>query len=720
VSSTELEKSARPAIGPRIGLWGRFDVASFGDLLIPRVFEHEMRRRLVGAAVQPYAPLGPRHPIALDGGLTAKALGAWSRFRAAELARQLDCVVIGGGDVIHTQDSLFADDYGLSTDETRRLRLSSFFVEALGPSLERSCPVAWNAVGVPFAFQGEDAVRIRSALGAGRYLSVRDVGSRKRLLDAGIEARVEVVPDPTLLVGRVFPSDLLGRRLEYLRFMDWFPSAGQPIVLQGGRSLVPRARSIARSLLKALQRRTVPIVLVETEVGRGEGEFYDALTPHLSGALFRLPASAALSDVAAVLAHASLFAGTSFAAGLAAYSFGVPVARLDLLGGRRPTAWPVPLTRHATATVTEPAELASVLRRLLSSSRPEGLPRELERRLDRHFDVLAEIAESAVERRPSKGRRASGQVALASAVRDAERRIESWHLAYEARGEQLLHQRFRLAEALERREAELQSELDRVREEISRSASELAASREEKTALVSQLARSTEAVKSLQAALDESHEREVEAQKTMHRLEKDLIRSLAEQAHAQEDLVAARATAEAVTAHLSDRTTELALERAERERENQELFDLRQRMVSLESNRERLEGELSEAERELRDRDERRMRAEQEKSRAEKASEILQSELERLRAALERVELRETSLRISRDQLLHGRDAGGPHAADMSGSTAEGERLRAELARVHAELRQLANLKIFRYSAPLRALYGRFLSVTRRARKIGP
>jgi len=677
--------------GPRIGLWGRFDVASFGDLIVPRVFENEMRRRLPRMDVQTYAPLGSRHPVALDGGYTARALGTWSRRRVAELAEGTDCVVIGGGDVIHTHETLFAADYGMSADEVKRLRPSSFFIEGLGRSLERRCPIAWNAVGVPFRFHGEEAARLRAALGPRRYLSVRDLSSKKRLRDAGVEAHIEVVPDPSLLAARAFPSELLVRRLDYLRFMDWFPSAVEPLVLQGAGHLNPRARSIARSLLRALRGRSIPIVLLETESGRGEAEFLDAIAPHLGDAVFRVPSSVALSDIAAVLAHARAFVGSSPAASLAAASFGVPVLRLESDGGRARITETARMDDGVT-TLSVDADLAAPIRRLVASRRREGLPRDVEERLETHFDRLAEIAESAVLRRLERVSREHPRVSRAGmveALRDAEERIEDARTAYAARGEQMLQQRFRLVEALEQREAELQTELRKDRVELVGSRSALEEARSEKAILSGALAqiradleasyaREVEAQRTMEA----SRERELEALRTMERLERDLSDATEERSGLFSDLAASRSAQDSLEAEL--RSAQDSLE------------------AELRSARER--SERSEQE---------RLRVDEERSRAESAAKVLVSELERLRSSLARTSSREARLSSSRFQALaelkESRADFEKAARELEFLRAdrqdELQRLRDQLQALHSELSQMTDLKVFRYSAPFRAIY---------------
>jgi hypothetical protein len=174
-----VETTAPPtAMGPRLAIWGTFDVANYGDLLFPRIFEHEMRRRLPLASVRAYSPFGDLHPVAMDGGRPATPLGAWEPRRRADLAAELDFVAVGGGEIIHTRDDVYGVYYGRNADEMARLRPSGFFIDGLGPEHEASCAVAWHAVGVPFDFPPAVADRVREALATTVYVSVRRAASR--------------------------------------------------------------------------------------------------------------------------------------------------------------------------------------------------------------------------------------------------------------------------------------------------------------------------------------------------------------------------------------------------------------------------------------------------------------------------------------------------------------------------------------------------------------
>ena len=213
--------------GPRIGLWGRFDVASFADAALPGIYEREIRRRVPSAGVEPYAPLGERHSGLLDGGFASVDLGEWSPRRSVELADALDCV------------------------------------EGLGGALERRCPMVWSAVSLPYELDRAGGGRVRAAVSKRADVSVRDAVSRERLARAGVAGEASVVPDPLYLLPRLFTAEHRSRRLEYLRHMKWFPREAEPLIIQGGRSLAGSAEEVAREVEDALAGTDVPLLLVE-------------------------------------------------------------------------------------------------------------------------------------------------------------------------------------------------------------------------------------------------------------------------------------------------------------------------------------------------------------------------------------------------------------------------------------------------------------------------
>src|SRR5439155_52971 len=175
--------------------------------------------------------LGHDHPIPMDGGRPALPLGSPEPRRMKQLGQQHDLVVVVG-DVISTRDELYPDRYGIPREDANRLRPSRFFVDGLGPDLERRCPIVWHAVEVPFDLDPLEAERIRGALESKRRVSVRDETSRRRLSETGTARQIDVAPDPTILVSRLFDADVLRKRRDYLRVIDSYPADKPPLVIQ--------------------------------------------------------------------------------------------------------------------------------------------------------------------------------------------------------------------------------------------------------------------------------------------------------------------------------------------------------------------------------------------------------------------------------------------------------------------------------------------------------
>jgi Polysaccharide pyruvyl transferase len=296
-------KSAGSELGPSVAVLGMFDAADFGELLTGRIVERELRKRLPLARVDLYAPLGERRPVALDGGRPALSLGPPEGSRRAGLAARHDLVVIEGN-VVHTRDDLFANAYGISVEEAERLQPSGFFVDGLGPELERRCPVAWHAVAVPFDLDPAGAVRVRRALESRRYVSVRDEQSRERLQAAAGAGEVPVLPHPAVLADRVFAADVLRKRVDYLRAMGWYPEEGSPVVVDD-EAVAGESAAGTSVVVLPLEPPSQPA----------------AVGPER---MFRLPTEVTLEDVTAAIAHAGAFVGTSAAGQATALAFGIP------------------------------------------------------------------------------------------------------------------------------------------------------------------------------------------------------------------------------------------------------------------------------------------------------------------------------------------------------------------------------------------------------------
>lgn len=439
-----------PRLGPRVGVCGTFDLANYGDLLFPRIFELEISRRLPLADIRSYGPLGHLHPVAMDGGRPALPLGRPDSVRRNQIAGDLDLFAVGGGEIAHLRDDVYGSYYGLAPAEATELAPSGWFVDGLGAERERLCPVVWNAVGVPFPFEGDGAERVRRALSSKAYVSVRDEASRARLLETGTDREVHVVPDSGLLVRRLFSREVLERRLRFLRAMGWYPEHGQPLVVQGSAWIRSGAPAVAHALKAALRGKSIPIVLVETGPCHGDAEFADAVAALLPGEVYRLPGAVSLADIATTIAHARAYAGLSLHGAVTARAYDVPFLVLNLAGYSKLLAF-ADLVDRKDALVSDADALKAALRRLIAEEAPlaPGIRPSLEQSIDAHFDAIAEIAERSWHARLARDGSAGLESQLSRALADSEARRQSLERAFAARGERLLEERLRLVEIIE-------------------------------------------------------------------------------------------------------------------------------------------------------------------------------------------------------------------------------------------------------------------------------
>jgi polysaccharide pyruvyl transferase WcaK-like protein len=375
----------------RIGVWGTFDVDNYGDHLFPRIAALELRRRLPDAEVRAYSPFGGLHPTRLDDGRwPVTPLGPWSAERVAELAGELDAVLVGGGELIHLNDRMLAPVYGVDGDEMERMAPSRYFVEGLGPLLEAACPVVWHGLGVPIEPTDEQALRLRDALGHRPYVSVRDEGSRARLAKAGVDD-VAVVPDSVLLLPRLLPRS---------------PHRRRTVVIQGCDLLVPYADDVAAGLARWWTRHPdhVP-VLLETGRGRGDGDFADAIAPLLGRPSYRVPATASVEDIAAVIGGSAVFVGSSLHGSITALAYDRPFVVVDIA--------PEPKLEAFAASVGATCRLARTgdeIADALDAPMPSLPLASLQARVDEHFDRIAALVSQA---RPPRARRGRGEGARA-------------------------------------------------------------------------------------------------------------------------------------------------------------------------------------------------------------------------------------------------------------------------------------------------------------------
>jgi len=458
----------------RIGVAGTFDVENFGDMLYPRIVRHEISARLPDAEMRVFAPFGYPGLNRFDAGEPAEPLGPWSDERCSELSSDLDCLLVGGGEILHTHDELLAPHYGVDPDELREMAPRRFFVDGLGPDREQTTPVVWNAVGIPFDPTPAEAGHWRAALTGRPYAAVRDEISLRRLRDAGVEREVAVVPDLAFVADRLFEPWLLEKRIGFLRATDAFPERGEAIVVQANRDYVEEAPAIAGALRELLDRREdASVVVAETGPCHGDGEFAEALAAELGGRARRLGV-AGIEDLAAAIAGSGGFVGSSLHGNILAFVYGRPSVVLNFDGRSKLDEFGA-LVENPDCVAARATAIRKAFEYTESLGGRPGLREALRSRVDGHFDRIAGIAtDAALRRGESRGERESGEPSPV-----AEDRDDLW-IAYEALAGRLSGRRAALADAfddLRRENAGLRRDLAAAREEI-RAAEERLAGKE--------------------------------------------------------------------------------------------------------------------------------------------------------------------------------------------------------------------------------------------------
>ena len=464
---------ARGPYGPRVGVWGVSDVDDAAAVLLPRIVEQEMRRRLPDASIRVFAPFGRLRPRPRDGGRPAEPLGPATDERLAELGGALDLVVAGGPWCL-AADAVLATLYDVDEEELAGRRLSRFFLGGPPPDADGLPVMVWHAMEVRDSNGAEarDDRRLWSALARQQRVSVRDERSRALLHSAEVEREVSVVPEAALLLPRLFSAALLRRRAEQSRVVSGHGAGIRILSVDADLLRGDTAGPVVAALAARREADDGIRFAVLDASGRGD---IDAATDRrvveLTGQAVTPGRCTALEDVAATVAGSITVVARSRFIVAAAVGFGVPTVAIDdgesgldeLVGGHRSVSpHDAGGVRDAVANAVEAPERCRV--------RADPLVR----RLDAEFDALAELARRAAGQRAAT---AATSVQVDVAVEDVAALIE----AHRARGLRMVDERnalnaeiARLEVQLERREIEHRATVGKLEAEIAvwRSATE--------------------------------------------------------------------------------------------------------------------------------------------------------------------------------------------------------------------------------------------------------
>lgn len=298
-----------------IAQFGTFEVDNYGDRLFPVILEKELASRLSGFKLQLYSPL-PEHnsdtikPIIIPGNRSC-----FSEDRA------LDAIILGGGDIISFRGNI-APFY----QHHWHHRMSPHTACWAIPTIHRppGVPVIWNAPGVPYEFTKDQAAFIRHLAAQTDYLSVRDEISLSHLRHAGIDQPVAVVPDTALMLPKHFPADEL-KPFATKIFEVFGCGIGEPILFQIhpaiSEKLIP---DITRHLHKLKAKLGRPVLLLPIGNCHHDRVILEKLKMSSGGVFQLVEDKLDVLNMAAVIAHAGCFIGTSLHGNVTAFAYQVP------------------------------------------------------------------------------------------------------------------------------------------------------------------------------------------------------------------------------------------------------------------------------------------------------------------------------------------------------------------------------------------------------------
>lgn len=296
----------------RIAHFGTFDVENYGDLLFPLVARH--RLEAVGAEFVHVSPVGG--PPVWEGCVPSVPANALD-------GEALDGLLLGGGNIVHAGPA-GVDDYrqdGL----TWLLAYARLWLEPARLATVHGLPFCWNAPGVPSRFSGRVAEAVQRATSAAGYITVRDRRSLANLRDAGVDARIDVVPDPAFDIVELFDDAALDEA-----FVRIFSRRERPVpehalaVHLNDRYLDEPIEVIAARLDRIATSMDATVLLLALGRCHGDHATARAVSSRLSVEHVLIDRPASLLEFVAGLSRADAYVGSSLHGLVTALAFGRP------------------------------------------------------------------------------------------------------------------------------------------------------------------------------------------------------------------------------------------------------------------------------------------------------------------------------------------------------------------------------------------------------------
>jgi len=379
----------------RIGIFGAFDMESYGDLLLPIIAERELKERLENFELVRYSY---HEKNSSSWCYDVRSLTSLNM----ELPDQkgLDCILIGGGHLIRF-DKAVAPGYMPSTPEIPHP--TGFWLTPALAGIISGLPVIWNAPSASDTFPTWAEGLFTFAFNNSTYIALRDRPSVDALRKAGFEGACSIVPDTVFALSRHFPRKDLHSRVKNL--LSRLELSDRYIVVQGNSQVV----KVAKALLSHCDMPSdldVLVLPISPVLGDDNSHILKVL-PQVK----HLPEWPSPIEIAGLVAHSTGVIALSLHLSITALAYGLPVLRpAEAKGGKYKL-----LLASDNIHFGSPLEEGTISKfvQAVQSGRPRlcSFTKASQVKLEKHWDRIAEICR---QHRPSRSSSTSNPFAKAN------------------------------------------------------------------------------------------------------------------------------------------------------------------------------------------------------------------------------------------------------------------------------------------------------------------
>ncbi|OYE05969.1 glycosyltransferase [Nostoc sp. 'Peltigera membranacea cyanobiont' 232] len=519
----------------KIQNWGTFDVSNYGDLIFPLILDFEIKKRISEIDITLYSPQGGQFEP--DPNRYVKRIIRLEEEGFLNEILNYKGIVLGGGDIIRFDDAAMVSVYGISQEETEQKRSYRVFIEDLG-KLSSLIPVIWNSVGIPFDFDNNQAFFLRKNLDKIPYISVRDALSKEKLINAGIEKEIYIVPDTAFLVARYYPKGNLADIHQDIIQTNEFPEYGKVLCFQVNFDAIKYLKELVIAIEKLIELEPeLEIVFLPIGLCHNDQLTLQTLQKEISKKTFLVHGNIDTRKIATIIAYSDYFAGTSLHGNITAYAYGIPhlfmnFSNLEKIKGN------AIIMESEQSVITQVSMLETSLLKLIKQQKNWDRPlSQLIKKIDTHFDKIADILQKSpnVVLPINEVIKYVDDISTVLRVYITDKKIKP----YEKQREELNYQAQEIKYQLERGQSNLQQtqdQLERWQSNLQHTQTELERSQSHLQQTQTELERSQSHLQQTQTELERSQSNLQQTQAELERSQSNLQQTQAELERSQSNL----------------------------------------------------------------------------------------------------------------------------------------------------------------------------------------